>query len=63
MRQLYDRHFPADWILRMGEPEVWQRNYDVDPGELWETHHALKNLLLTFRSPPCEPPVPASRRE
>jgi starch phosphorylase len=48
MRQLYDRHFPADWILRMGEPEVWQSIYDVDPGELWETHHALKNLLLTF---------------
>ncbi|NIL96050.1 MAG: alpha-glucan family phosphorylase, partial [Planctomycetales bacterium] len=48
MRQLYDRHFPAGWIRRMGEPEVWQRIYDVDPGELWETHHALKNLLLTF---------------
>ena len=32
----------------MGEPEVWQHIHDVDPGELWETHNALKNLLLSF---------------
>ena len=24
MQQLYDRYFPADWMQRMGEPEVWQ---------------------------------------
>jgi starch phosphorylase len=32
----------------MGEPEVWQGIHQVDPGELWETHYALKNLLLAF---------------
>ena len=48
MQQLYDRHFPPDWFDRMGEPEVWQGIHNVDPGELWETHHALKNLLLAF---------------
>ena len=48
MQQLYDRNFPADWISRMGEPEVWQDIHNVDPGELWETHNALKNLLLAF---------------
>ena len=48
MKQLYDRHFSADWFNRMGEPEVWQGIHSVDPGELWETHHALKNLLLAF---------------
>jgi starch phosphorylase len=48
MRQLYDRHFPAGWIQRMGEPEVWQKIHEVDPGELWETHAALKNLMLQF---------------
>ncbi len=48
MQQLYDRHFPADWADRMGEPEVWQDIHNVDPGELWETHNALKNLLLAF---------------
>ena len=48
MQQLYDRAFPADWTQRMGEPEVWQHIHNVDPGELWETHFALKNLLLSF---------------
>ncbi|ADB15804.1 alpha-glucan phosphorylase [Pirellula staleyi DSM 6068] len=48
MLQLYDRHFPAQWIYRMGEPEVWQHIHNVDPGELWETHNALKNQLLAF---------------
>jgi starch phosphorylase len=48
MWQLYDRHFPAGWIQKMGEPEVWQHIHSVDPGELWETHNALKNLLLAF---------------
>ena len=48
MLQLYDRNFPVDWLPRMGEPEVWQDIHNVDPGELWETHYALKNLLLAF---------------
>ncbi|HZZ72066.1 MAG TPA: alpha-glucan family phosphorylase [Pirellulales bacterium] len=48
MQQLYDRQFPADWFKRMGEPEVWREIYHLDPGELWETHYALKNLLLQF---------------
>jgi len=48
MQLLYDRHFPADWYTRIGEAEVWQAIHSVDPGELWETHHALKNLLLAF---------------
>jgi starch phosphorylase len=48
MRQLYDRHFPAGWIRDMGRPEVWQFIHNVDPGELWETHNALKNLLISF---------------
>ncbi|MBN2475250.1 MAG: alpha-glucan family phosphorylase [Pirellulales bacterium] len=48
MQQLYDRNFPVGWMHRMGEPQDWQRIHDVDPGELWETHYALKNLLLAF---------------
>ena len=48
MRQLYDRQFAPDWFSRMGQPEVWQAIHEVDPGELWETHHTLKNLLLSF---------------
>jgi starch phosphorylase len=48
MLMLYDRIFPAGWIRNMGESDIWQRIYDCDPGELWETHYALKNLLLQF---------------
>jgi glycogen phosphorylase len=48
MQQLYDRNFPVNWIKRMGEAEVWQGIHSVDPGELWESHHAMKNLLLSF---------------
>jgi starch phosphorylase len=48
MQQLYDRHFPAHWQSRLGEPDTWQHIYEIEPGELWETHNALKNLLLTF---------------
>ena len=48
MKQLYDRNFPHGWLDRMGESEVWQYIHSVDPGELWETHNTLKNLLLAF---------------
>lgn len=48
MQQLYDRNFPAGWMDHMGEPDAWKSIHDVDPGELWETHHTLKNLLVTF---------------
>ncbi len=48
MGQLYDRHFPAGWVPKIGEPDVWQYIHNVDPGELWETHNALKNELLAF---------------
>ncbi|MCC6491961.1 MAG: alpha-glucan family phosphorylase [Pirellulales bacterium] len=48
MVQLYDKYLGAEWHERMGEPEVWQAIYGVDPGELWETHNALKSRLLEF---------------
>ena len=48
MQQLYDRNLPADWLRRHGVPEAWQDIYKVDPGELWETHNTLKNLLVAF---------------
>lgn len=48
MWQLYDRHFQPGWIKQMGNPETWRAIYNCDPGELWETHNALKNLLMEF---------------
>jgi len=48
MQMLYDKYLGVDWQHNMGDPEVWQEIYKVDPGELWETHNALKSRLLEF---------------
>jgi len=48
MQLLYDKYLGAHWQDTMGSPEVWQAIYNVDPGELWETHNALKSRLLEF---------------
>ena len=48
MRTLYDRVLPLDWSTRTGEPEVWAGFENVTPGELWETHQALKGRLIQF---------------
>ena len=48
MQQLYNRYFPVDWMKRMGEAEIWQTIHTIDHGELFETHNALKNLMLAF---------------
>jgi starch phosphorylase len=48
MRQLYDRHLPQDWPRRTARPEVWKGIEQVDDGELWETHQALKARMLDF---------------
>ena len=48
MQQLFERQLGASWRLRLEEPEVWSKVYAIDPGELWETHHALKSRLLEF---------------
>ncbi len=48
MLMLYDKYLSSDWQQRMGETEIWQNIYNVDPGELWETHNALKGRLLEF---------------
>ena len=48
MHMLYDKYLSVDWQRNMGDPAVWQKIYTVDPGELWETHNALKSRLLEF---------------
>ncbi|MEM9352206.1 MAG: alpha-glucan family phosphorylase [Planctomycetota bacterium] len=48
MQLLYDKYLGAGWQNRMGDPEVFQCIYNVERGELWETHNALKSRLLDF---------------
>ncbi len=46
MQQLYERHLGPDWPQRCGEPGFWEAIDQVDDGELWETHQALKVRLI-----------------
>lgn len=48
MRTLYDRVLPVGWSLRTADANMWAQFADVTPGELWETHQALKNKLIGF---------------
>ncbi len=48
MRVLYDRVLAPEWHLRTGDPEAWAGFERVTPGELWETHQALKTRLIVY---------------
>jgi starch phosphorylase len=48
MFRLYDRHLGAGWHQHSGEARIWEGIENVDDGELWETHLALKSRLLEF---------------
>ncbi|MFN2582490.1 MAG: alpha-glucan family phosphorylase, partial [Candidatus Dormibacteria bacterium] len=40
MRTLLDRYFPADWIERTDDPDVWRHVDDIPDEELWEVRNA-----------------------
>lgn len=48
MRTLYDRTLKEGWWRRTADPNTWASFEHVTPGELWETHQALKNGLIAF---------------
>ncbi len=48
MSILYDRHLGSDWREHTGQTYTWDGIENVDDGELWETHLALKSRLLEF---------------
>lgn len=47
IKTLFERHLPK-WTEDSIDPSVWAGVEDIDPGEIWETHNALKNLLISF---------------
>lgn len=47
MKSLFERAIPG-WTEESIDPAIWSKVYDVDPGELWETHCALKTQLVDF---------------
>jgi starch phosphorylase len=48
MRAVYDRHFDPHWPEHAGEPGFWDKIEQIDDGEIWETHQALKARLHDF---------------
>ena len=48
MSILFDRHLGSDWRQHTGQTNTWDGIENVDDGELWETHLALKSRLLEF---------------
>src|SRR5437899_1291965 len=46
MRMVYDRHLGPDWPQRSSKPGFWEAIEEIDDGELWETHQALKVQLV-----------------
>jgi len=46
MRMVYDRHLAPDWPHRSSKPGFWEAIEEIDDGELWETHQALKVQLV-----------------
>jgi starch phosphorylase len=45
---LFERHLPPSWSQESYDPREWEPILGIDSGELWETHNALKNLLVAF---------------
>ncbi len=45
---LFERHLAKTWSEESIDPADWEAVHQIDAGELWETHNALKNLLVAF---------------
>jgi len=48
MKTLFERYLGMQWSQESIDPGAWQGVHTMDPGELWETHNALKTMLISF---------------
>src|SRR5580692_7478584 len=48
MSRLYDRHLGVGWQGKSSWLRTWEPIENLDDGELWETHLALKSQLIDF---------------
>jgi len=48
MKTLFERNLPPSWSEESINPKDWAEVCNIDPGELWETHNALKNMMIQF---------------
>ncbi|MDR1492415.1 MAG: alpha-glucan family phosphorylase [Planctomycetaceae bacterium] len=48
MKTLFERYLGMNWSQESIDPSEWLGVHQMDPGELWETHNALKTMLIAF---------------
>ncbi len=63
LRDLFTRHFGADWMRDVDDPAVWAKLATVADDELWSVHVALKQRLIaaaTALQPTLRPLNPAA---
>jgi starch phosphorylase len=48
LKQLYTRHFPADWEEHIEDPQLWEAVDTIDDGEFWAVHQQRKEIMIRF---------------
>ncbi len=48
MRELFDRHLGADWLVQVSDPDTWSGLEAVPDGELWEARRRQRAALVAF---------------
>jgi starch phosphorylase len=46
--QLLNRHIGPQYVRCTVEPRMWEKVFDIDDEEVWQTHHRNKQSLITF---------------
>jgi starch phosphorylase len=48
MVRLFETRISPYWATKMVHSDIWDKVYEIDDGELWETHLSLKMRLISF---------------
>jgi len=48
LRDLYNLYLPVDWLETVDDPQTWAAVAQIPNAELWATHEACKETMITF---------------
>jgi starch phosphorylase len=48
MNTLFETRLAHNWSTRMIHADIWEKVWQIDDGELWETHQTLNMRLINF---------------
>lgn len=48
MYKLFEMYLGYNWPTRMIHSDLWEKVFEIDDGELWETHQILNMRLINF---------------